>query len=46
MAPRPTPPPVRFWGKVLIDDTDKCWEWTGYRKSNGYGSAPIGSRTR
>jgi len=27
----------RFWSKVDIGEPDDCWEWTAYRKPNGYG---------
>lgn len=31
----------RFWEKYLVS-ADGCWEWTGYRKKNGYGVfAPV-----
>lgn len=26
-----------FWSKVLKSDNDKCWEWQGKIKPNGYG---------
>jgi hypothetical protein len=31
-----TDPKVRFWAKV--DKTDGCWEWTGPKFTEGYGS--------
>lgn len=41
---RPTiPAPDRFWAKV--DCSGDCWEWTAYRKPNGYGSFGIDRRT-
>lgn len=27
----------RFWSKVDVRGPDDCWEWTRYRKPNGYG---------
>lgn len=37
MANKITPPSVRFWKKVHISDSDKCWEWKGGKFTNGYG---------
>lgn len=37
---------VRFWAKV--DKSGDCWEWTGYKQRQGYGSmsaAPLGLRS-
>jgi len=27
----------RFWEKVIKQDGDKCWEWSGSRSQQGYG---------
>jgi hypothetical protein len=39
--PRPTVE-ARFWSKVKKADGDSCWEWTGARQKNGYGSFRLG----
>lgn len=41
--PRPSPA-ERFWSRVRRDDG--CWEWTGPRYPNGYGTTPSGMRGR
>ena len=28
--------PERFWSKIKFDDFDKCWEWTGSLKGQGF----------
>ncbi len=44
---------LRFWSKVLIDDSDKCWEWQaslcqGYGQFGGGGEAvrPVSERSQ
>lgn len=32
----------RFWSKVAISGNTACWEWTAYRKPNGYGQFTLG----
>jgi len=32
----------RFWPKVAIDDSDKCWIWMAQRKPAGYGQLRFG----
>jgi hypothetical protein len=27
----------RFWSKVTIEETDKCWEWNATKNPEGYG---------
>lgn len=34
----------RFWAKV--DKTGDCWEWTGGRSSEGYGTIKVDGRTQ
>lgn len=34
----------RLWAKCCVTSTG-CWEWTGYRNSNGYGVLGLGSRS-
>ncbi len=34
----------RFWAKV--DKTGECWEWKGYRTSDGYGRFMLGGKSR
>lgn len=37
--PKLEPVEARFWSKVLIvDDDTSCWEWSGHRYPDGYGS--------
>lgn len=36
--------PVRVRRKISIDSVTGCWKWTGYIKSNGYGTVGIGTR--
>jgi hypothetical protein len=36
---------ARFLAKVEINPVTACWEWTGARNTNGYGSFGIGRRT-
>ena len=31
----------RFWPKVQISDPQSCWEWTGGKVRDGYGSVGI-----
>ena len=33
----------RFWTKVVPNDETGCWEWTGARAGNGYGTIITGS---
>lgn len=33
-----TPMDVRFWKHVRIGTPSECWEWTGNRMQNGYGT--------
>lgn len=27
----------RFWSKVIVNDSDQCWEWVGTKDKDGYG---------
>ena len=31
----------KFWSNVLIDGHDGCWEWQGFRCTNGYGRLQV-----
>lgn len=45
MIRRPNPhgtPEERFWRKVA-KSTDGCWEWTGRKDKDGYGTLRVGS---
>jgi hypothetical protein len=35
---------LRFWSKVDIGKSDKCWEWKRGTQSKGYGSVSIGNK--
>lgn len=39
---RTTPLKDRFWARV--EKTPECWEWTGYRRPDGYGLIGAGGR--
>lgn len=34
---RGVPLPIRFWSKVDLTDSDKCWNWTAATDNDGYG---------
>lgn len=34
----------RFWSFVSKSDDEGCWEWSGHRDKNGYGTLAISSR--
>lgn len=34
----------RFWSKVVKAGVGECWEWSGYRMPNGYGTINSGGR--
>jgi hypothetical protein len=31
----------RFWNKVIVDSSDRCWEWSASKKERGYGRLGI-----
>lgn len=31
----------RFWKRVRIGEADECWEWTAYRRKEGYGKVGV-----
>jgi len=41
-GPKPRDPYERFWEKVDQDGVYGCWEWTGHRLRNGYGTFGAG----
>jgi len=36
----------RFWKRVTIGDPQDCWEWTGSRRSDGYGQTYMEGKHR
>jgi hypothetical protein len=38
--------PRRLWAKVDIRDVSDCWEWRGWRDSEGYGLILLDGRNR
>lgn len=34
----------RFWGKVILDAPDKCWEWIACKNTYGYGKIDAGGK--
>ena len=39
-------PRERFWGKVDVLNDGDCWEWSGGRYRNGYGSFYMNGKDR
>lgn len=35
---------ARFWERVAVTDSDKCWLWTGKPTRQGYGQFKVGHR--
>ena len=42
-GPKPKNPVLRFWAKVAITDSDKCWLWTAGQDGQGYGMFGLGA---
>lgn len=36
----------RFWSRVMVGLPSDCWEWSGSRRSDGYGQVYIGGKHR
>lgn len=36
-------PEERFWAKVPTRPVDGCWEWTGHKDKDGYGTLRVGN---